>query len=180
MLKLNNERNKETLNSLLTEYQICEQKANHYSRVVWTSGSIFIAASFLLLTEATKLLHSEEVNPLKLCSSLMLLILSLITVLFWARVIQRRHGFYYKHAYIRARAIERQLGNPILKIGKLKTNMINNWIHELDNTSNGIPIIRKWLSFLYISFIVFIIFNMIFVISKLSMYVKQYLLYILN
>ena len=169
MLELNEELDKNTMKILLTEYQVCEQKANHFSRVAWMSGSIFIAASFLLLGEGVRLLLLEESNLLQLFSSLMLLIVSLITVLFWLLVIYRRHGFYLKYAYIRARAIERRLGNPILKIDSLDSMMINTWIHEKDNTCKPVRI-HKWLWFYLVIVIIVISLNIIFVIGKISIY----------
>lgn len=169
MIKLNEVQERIAIEILLTEYQVCEQKANHFSRVAWMSGSIFFAASFLLLQEGVRLLFQNESNLMQLVSSLILLLVSLFTVLFWFFVIQRRHGFYWKEAYERARAIEEYLGNQISNIDCLESKMINTLIHEKDEACNRLRI-HDWL-WVYLGLVISVIsLNILFVIVKISKY----------
>jgi len=136
------------LKILLTEYQVCNEKAHSYSNALWVSGSIFVSASLLLLMESIKSIEAPK--------SIILTIISLATLLFWRGAVHPRHGFYFKTACRRARAIELKLKNiNLMTDNDEKSRMINSWINDLDEKSGETGKINAWLNG-YTIFIFFI------------------------
>ena len=88
---------------LLAEYRACHMNRNNYDSVVWTIGSIFIAASFTLL-------GISFVQEIRIEEVALLAGFSLASILIWT-CYKEHVGWFIKRSLDRMEEIEKELRN---------------------------------------------------------------------
>jgi len=142
-----NENNEHKIQALLKEWRLCQDNANASVSWSWQIGALFIGLSLAAIW-----IQFQIEVPNRFAYSVVLAIFSIVTIVIWDATIAMRAGFYIRLSYIRAHALEYEIGKLCYgdPKGNFKTPCTHNetmilhtFIHSEDNKQRGLSKLTK-------------------------------------